>query len=52
MMLLRDETSKFYDIPDTKTSRSTSLGYGSKTDLAQSYFQKPSPAQYCIKGEF
>jgi hypothetical protein len=48
-LICRNNNSKFYDIPDTKTDRSTSLGYGNKMDLAKQYFIKPGPGQYDYK---
>lgn len=41
-------TDKFYEIPDTKTKRSASFGYGNKMDLAKQNFKTPSPIQYNI----
>ena len=43
-----------YTIPDFKTTRSTNLGYGTKSDFTSSSDQKymPSPATYNIKSLF
>lgn len=48
----RSFESKFYDVPSTQTKRTTSFGYGNKIDLSKQYFQKPSPTQYDVKGDF
>lgn len=43
---------KFYEIPDTKSQRSASLGYGHKMDLGKQSFQMPPPGQYDLKSDF
>ena len=42
---------RFYDIPTTKSKRSTSFGYGNKIDLSLKN-RTPAPGDYTIKSEF
>lgn len=36
----------FYEIPNTRTMRATSFGYGQKMDLGKKNFVTPSPDRY------
>ncbi|KAL4438449.1 hypothetical protein ABPG74_009488 [Tetrahymena malaccensis] len=51
----RDSSAKmcdsFYDLPSTKDHRSTSFGYGKKSDLS-GLSASPAPNKYNIAGEF
>ena len=52
IFLSRTQKSKFYDLPQLKSNRSTSFGYGDKTDLAKKNLATPSPMKYNILGAF
>ena len=41
-----------YDVPESKSQRSASFGYGKKMDLGKEYFQKPSPDNYNMPSDF
>lgn len=44
--------NRFYDIPDTKSKRSASFGFGKKLDLGKQNFARPGPSEYSLKSEF
>jgi len=42
----------FYDVPDTKSKRHTSFGYGNKMDMSKSMAVSPPPNTYSLKSNF
>jgi hypothetical protein len=46
------EDSKFYDLPQLKSSRTTSFGYGNKTDISKQLLKTPAPGTYLLKSDF
>ena len=46
--IFSSSTDMYYDIPDTKSKRSASIGSGEKVGLVKKGLKTPSPSQYYI----
>ena len=42
----------FYQLPNTRDTRSTSFGYGNTVDLSKQNLVTPAPGSYKTRGEF
>jgi len=49
--LKADTNVAFYELPNSKSTRATSFGYGSKYDFTKGSVNNPAPNTYSLKGE-